>query len=120
MGIIFDFGDEPEKMQPGARIIFGKLDFIADRFRDLRLQQPEPTEREEEQSLQIQAFANGLDKAVDGGLLAIALHLTRHGQLFAELGQEPRLNATLFLRKIRDPVLTTDTVPDPQECQHMW
>jgi hypothetical protein len=37
MGIIFDFINEPKKMQPGTRIIFGKLDFIADRFRDLRL-----------------------------------------------------------------------------------
>jgi hypothetical protein len=36
-----------------------------------------------------------------------------HGQLFAELGQEPRLNATLFLRKIGDLVPTTDAIPDP-------
>jgi len=57
MGIIFDFGDEPEKMQPDMRIVFGKLDFIANRFGDLRLREPKPTEREEEQSLQIRAFA---------------------------------------------------------------
>ena len=50
-GIVFDFSDEPEKMQPGTTIIFSKLDFNADRFEDLRLQEPEPTEREEEQSL---------------------------------------------------------------------
>ena len=50
MGIVFDFGDELEKMQPGTRIIFGKLDFIADQFRDLCLREPEPTE-EGEQSL---------------------------------------------------------------------
>jgi hypothetical protein len=37
MGIVFDFGDEPEKMQLGTRIVFGKLDFISNRFRDLRL-----------------------------------------------------------------------------------
>jgi hypothetical protein len=37
MGIAFDFGDKPEKMQSGTRIIFGKLDFITDRFGDLRL-----------------------------------------------------------------------------------
>jgi hypothetical protein len=38
-------------MQPSTRIIFGKLNFIVDRFRDLRLQEPEPIKREEEQSL---------------------------------------------------------------------
>jgi hypothetical protein len=37
MGIVFDFSDEPEKIWPGTRIIFGKLDFITDRFGDLRL-----------------------------------------------------------------------------------
>ena len=51
MGIVFDFGEELEKMQPSTRIVFGKLDFNADRFEDLHLQEPEPTEREEEQSL---------------------------------------------------------------------
>ena len=53
MGITFDFGDEPERMWPGMGIVFGKLDFIANRFGDLCLQEPEPTEWEEEQSLQI-------------------------------------------------------------------
>ena len=51
MGIVFNFSDELEKMQLGTRIAFGKLDFITERFRDLRLQEPEPTEQEEEQSL---------------------------------------------------------------------
>ena len=51
MGIVFDSSDEPEKMQPGTRIVFSQLDFIADRFGDLRLREPEPTEWEEEQSL---------------------------------------------------------------------
>jgi hypothetical protein len=37
MRIVFDFGDELEKMQSGTRIVFGKLDFIAYRFGDLRL-----------------------------------------------------------------------------------
>jgi len=37
MGIIFDFCDEPENMQPGTRIVFGKIDFIADWFGDLRV-----------------------------------------------------------------------------------
>ena len=98
MGIIFNFIYEPEEEQSGKRITFGKLDFIADRFRDLRLQEPEPTEWEEEQSLQIRAFAAGLEEAVDGEPLAIARHLARHGQLFAEPGREPRLDANLFAR----------------------
>ena len=32
MGIIFDFDDEPRKMQLGRRIVFSKLDFIVDWF----------------------------------------------------------------------------------------
>jgi hypothetical protein len=44
MGIIFDFGDELERMRPGTRITFGKFDFIANWFGDLCLQEPEPTE----------------------------------------------------------------------------
>jgi hypothetical protein len=45
MGIILNFGDELEKMRPGKKITFGKLDFMTDWFRDLRLQEPELTER---------------------------------------------------------------------------
>jgi hypothetical protein len=30
MGVIFNFGDEPEEVPPGKKITFGKLDFIAD------------------------------------------------------------------------------------------
>jgi hypothetical protein len=45
MGIVFDFGDEPKKMQLGTRIVFGNLDFIANRFGDLCLWEPEPTEQ---------------------------------------------------------------------------
>jgi hypothetical protein len=44
MGIVFDFGDEPKKTQLGTRIVFGKLDFIANQFGDLCLWEPEPTE----------------------------------------------------------------------------
>jgi hypothetical protein len=29
MGIVFNFGNEPEKMQPAKKITFSKLDFIA-------------------------------------------------------------------------------------------
>jgi hypothetical protein len=65
MGIVFNFGDKLEKMQPGKKITFSKLDFITDRFGDLHLQEPEPTKREEEQSLQICAFTDGLEEAVD-------------------------------------------------------
>jgi hypothetical protein len=43
MGIILNFGDELEKMRLG-KITFGKLDFITNWFRDLRLQEPELTE----------------------------------------------------------------------------
>jgi hypothetical protein len=51
MGIVFKFGDELEEVQLGKRITFGKLDFITNQFGDLHLQEPEPTEQEEEQSL---------------------------------------------------------------------
>jgi hypothetical protein len=37
MGIVFDFGDKLAKMKPGMRIVLGKLDFVTDRFGDLRL-----------------------------------------------------------------------------------
>ena len=50
MGVIFNFGDELERVQLGKKIIFGKLDFITDQFGDLCLQEPEPTE-EGKQSL---------------------------------------------------------------------
>jgi hypothetical protein len=50
---------------------------------------------------------------VDEGPLAIARHLAFHGLLFTELGREPRLDANLFLCKIRDLVSTMNKEPDP-------
>ena len=47
MGVIFNFSDEPEEVPPDKRITFGKLNFIADQFGDLCLQELEPAEEEE-------------------------------------------------------------------------
>ena len=47
MGVIFNIGGEPEREQLGKRITFGKLDFMADQYTDLCLQEPEPTEEGE-------------------------------------------------------------------------
>jgi hypothetical protein len=41
MGIIINIDDAAERMQPGEKITFGSLDFIADQFGDLHLQEPE-------------------------------------------------------------------------------
>ena len=49
MGIIFNFGNDTEKMQPGEKISFGKLDFIANQLENLHLQELEMPEQEEEQ-----------------------------------------------------------------------
>ena len=111
MGVIFNLRDELEEVPPGMKIMLCKLDFIADRFGYLCLQEPKPTE-EGEQSLQIRTFAAGLEEAMDEGPLTIAHHLAHHSQLFAEPSQEPRLNANLFLHKIRDLVPMSDTKPD--------
>ena len=50
MGVIFNFSDELEEVLPGKKITFDKLDFIADRFGDLCLQECELT-KEGQQSL---------------------------------------------------------------------
>ena len=69
-------------------------------------------------------FAAILEEAVDGGPLAIAHHLTYHGQLFAEPGREPRLDANLFARlgiqsRRRTQNLIRFTL-DSREREHTW
>jgi hypothetical protein len=71
MGIVFNFGNELERMQPGEKITFGKLDFIANQLGNLCLQELEMLQREEEWSLPVRAFSARLEEVVDGGLLAI-------------------------------------------------
>ena len=83
MRIVFNFGDESEKMHLGEKITFDKLDFIT-----------------------------GVEEVVDRGLLTIAHHLARHDKLLAKPGREHDLGATLYLRTIRDPVPTKDLIPD--------
>jgi hypothetical protein len=85
MGVILNISDEPKQEQPSKRITFGKLDFIADQFGDLCLQEPEPIE-EGEQSLQIRAFATGLEEAVEAGPDALAVYLKRYAHLFIKDG----------------------------------
>lgn len=49
MGIILNFDDNVEKMQLGERITFGDMDFIANQFGNLQLQEPKPPVEEKEQ-----------------------------------------------------------------------
>jgi hypothetical protein len=70
MGIIFNFG---------------KLDFLADQFGDLCLQEPKPA-KEGEQSLQIHTFAARLEEAVETGPDTLARYLKRYAHLFIEDG----------------------------------
>jgi hypothetical protein len=115
MGIVFNLGDEPEEVRPGERITFGKLDFIADQFGDLHLQECEPNKQEEEPSLQIRAFATGLEEAVDAGPHAIGDHLARYDQLFAKAGQERELDATFHICKVTDLVPVIEPTPIPYQ-----
>jgi hypothetical protein len=47
MGVIFNIGEEPGQERLGKRITFGKLNFIANQFGDLCLQEPKPTKEGE-------------------------------------------------------------------------
>ena len=67
MGIIINIGDAAEKMQPGEKITFDILDFIADQFGNLHLQEPESPMEEQEQPPPICTFFVGLEEAVDVG-----------------------------------------------------
>jgi hypothetical protein len=86
MGIIINLNDATERMQSGEKITFGSLDFIADQFGDLHLQEPKlPTE--EEQPPPICAFFTRLEEAVDVGPYALTQHLNHYGRnILAKLG----------------------------------
>ena len=98
MGTIFNFGNETEKMQPGEKISFGKLDFIADQLENLHLQELETPEQEEERSPPFCAFVAGLEESVDAGPLALARHLTRHAYVLAEAGRDHELNVSDLMK----------------------
>ena len=71
MGIIINIDDVAGRMQPGEKITFGSLNFIADQFGDLHLQEPK-LHVEEEQPPPICAFFAGLEEAVNVGPCALA------------------------------------------------
>jgi hypothetical protein len=113
MGIVFNFGDEPEEEQPGKRITFGKLDFIADQFGDLCLREPEPTEKGE-QSLRICAFAARLEEDVDAGPDPLRRYLRRYAHLFVEDGREGEPVPTFHTSKTTD----LDSASNPTSTPH--
>ena len=113
MRIIFNFGDEPEGEQPGKRITFGKLDFIADQFGDLCLQVPGLTEGGE-QSLQIRAFAAELGEATDTGPDTLARYLKRYAHLFVEDGREGEPVPTFYISKTTDFNSASDPILIPR------
>ena len=83
-------------MLPSEKITFGSLDFIADQFGDLHLQEPEPPVEQEEHSPLICAFFARLEEVVDIGPRALAQHLDHYGRdVFTKLGQENNLEAIL-------------------------
>jgi hypothetical protein len=98
MGIIINIDDDAERMQSGEKITFGNLDFIADQFGDLHLQEPELPMEKEEQPPPICAFFIRLEEVVNVGPYAFAQHLSRYGHdVFTKLSQESDLEATLRL-----------------------
>ena len=112
MGVIFNIGGEPEREQLGKRITFGKLDFMADQYTDLCLQEPEPT-KEGEQSLQIHAFTAGLEEAMDAGPNILAVYLKGYTHLFIEDGREGEVVPTFHISKTTDLDSASDPVPIP-------
>ena len=96
MGIIFNFDDTTKKIQPGGRITFGDLDFIADRFKDLQLQELEPPVEEKEQPPLVCAFFAGLDEAMGAGPRALGQHLNCYNRdVFTKISYKHDLNAVL-------------------------
>ena len=65
MGIIINIDGATKKMQLDERITFDGMDFIADRFGDLHLQEPESLMEEEEQPPSIYVFFTRLEEAMD-------------------------------------------------------
>ena len=89
MGIIINIDGAAEKMQPGLKITFDSLNFIADWFGDLHLRELEPPVEEKEQPPLICAFFAGLEEPIDVGPRALAQHLNRNGHnVFIEIIQE--------------------------------
>jgi hypothetical protein len=88
MGIIINLDNTMERMQPGEKITFGSLNFIADQFGDFHLQEPK-LPIEEEQPPPICAFFARLEEVVDVGPYALTQHLNHYGHnILAKLGQE--------------------------------
>ena len=81
MDIVFNFGDDEEKMQPGEKISFGKLDFIANQLENLHLQELEMPEQEEEQCPRRSMLSPPDWRRRNNPL---ARHLTRHSNVLTE------------------------------------
>jgi hypothetical protein len=95
MRTIINIDDVAEKMQSSEKITFGSVDFIANRFGDLHLQEPE-SPVEEEQPPPICAFFAGLEEVVDVRPRALAQHLNHYGHdIFTKLGRKSDLKAIL-------------------------